>query len=103
MEKVGLSRLITDLCQQMCIKNEQDLKMVPHLKRKSMEIILHWRDIDSKANDFQIQNEWQRIKEKDRSKLLEDDFLKDDTILNAFIFLLALDKPKEDTQDYVSF
>lgn len=103
MNEIGLSRLITDLCQHLCIKNEQDLKLVPRLKRKSFEIILHWRDFDvTEESDFQIQSEFEKIKLKDRSKLLEDDFLKDEAILKAFLFLLALDKPKEDDQDMVS-
>lgn len=101
MEEIGISRLITDLCQRLCVKNERDLKLVPKLKRKSLEIILNFRDIDFKENDFQIQNDWEKIKLKDRTKLLEDDLLKDQTIFNAFIFLLALDKPREDEQDNV--
>ncbi|KAL5276300.1 TUBGCP6 family protein [Megaselia abdita] len=99
MEEVGLTHLITDLCQQMCIKNEQDLKLVPALKRRSLEIILHWRNSDVKNSEFLIETEWQKIKQKDRSKILEDDFLKDEVILNAFTFFLALDKPKEDEQE----
>lgn len=103
MGEVGISRLITDLCQRVCIKNEQDVKLVPLLKRKSLGIILNWRDIDFKANDFEIQSEWEKMKLNDRSKLLEDDLLKDETFSNAFIFLLALDKPKEDDLVNVSY